>query len=209
MCYQWRYCSLAKSHQWQDIYFNSVILHDKYYMWLESTYNQHNIYEKILNKHRADSRFAPSQWETALLCNDVSHWLGTGLESALKHIKQSLSRTRQKWIYKIRTHRSLWWMKTPLLGLFLSLRKFHMKNPIQLTRIFKKLDFDWLAVQQPANQKPCQKILVYWYGFLSPEVLLDFMIYRQPFWMMSPSQLTQYCLVTPCGDIHLGQYWIR
>ena len=24
---------------------------------------------------RADSSFAPSQWETALLCNDVSHWL--------------------------------------------------------------------------------------------------------------------------------------
>ena len=33
--------------------------------------------------YRADSRFAPSQWETALLCNDVSHWLGTNLESAL------------------------------------------------------------------------------------------------------------------------------
>ena len=32
---------------------------------------------------RADSRFAPSQWETALLCNDVSHWLGAILESAL------------------------------------------------------------------------------------------------------------------------------
>ena len=32
---------------------------------------------------RADSRFAPSQWETALLCNKVSHWLGTSLESAL------------------------------------------------------------------------------------------------------------------------------
>ena len=32
---------------------------------------------------RADSRFVPSQWETALLCNDVSHWLGTNLESAL------------------------------------------------------------------------------------------------------------------------------
>ena len=32
---------------------------------------------------RADSRFAPSQWEKALLCNDVSHWLGTNLESAL------------------------------------------------------------------------------------------------------------------------------
>ena len=30
---------------------------------------------------RADSRFAPSQWETALLCNDVSNWLGANLES--------------------------------------------------------------------------------------------------------------------------------
>ena len=40
--------------------------------------------------HRADSRFVPSQWETsfsqwemALQSNDVSHWLGTSLESAL------------------------------------------------------------------------------------------------------------------------------
>ena len=30
-----------------------------------------------------DSRFAPSQWETVLLCNDVSHWLGASLESTL------------------------------------------------------------------------------------------------------------------------------
>ena len=27
-------------------------------------------------RYRSDSSFAPSQWETALLCNDVSHWLG-------------------------------------------------------------------------------------------------------------------------------------
>ena len=33
--------------------------------------------------YRADSRFAPSQWETVLLCNHVSHWLGASLESAL------------------------------------------------------------------------------------------------------------------------------
>ena len=32
---------------------------------------------------RADSRYVPRQSETALLCNDVSHWLGTSLESAL------------------------------------------------------------------------------------------------------------------------------
>ena len=31
---------------------------------------------------RADSRFVPSQWETALLGKDISHWLDTNLESA-------------------------------------------------------------------------------------------------------------------------------
>ena len=30
---------------------------------------------------RADSRFAPSQWETSLQSNAVSHWLGASLES--------------------------------------------------------------------------------------------------------------------------------
>ena len=38
---------------------------------------------------RADSRFAPSQWDTVLLCNDVSYWLGASLEPALyMHIEQ-------------------------------------------------------------------------------------------------------------------------
>ena len=32
---------------------------------------------------RADSRFWPSQWETALLCNNLSHWLHASLESDL------------------------------------------------------------------------------------------------------------------------------
>ena len=32
---------------------------------------------------RADSRFAPSQWETSLQSNAVYHWLGVNLESAL------------------------------------------------------------------------------------------------------------------------------
>ena len=33
--------------------------------------------------HRTDSRHAPSQWETSLQSNTVSHWLGANLESAL------------------------------------------------------------------------------------------------------------------------------
>ena len=37
--------------------------------------------------YRADSRFAPSQWEVALLCNAISHWLGANLESTLWYIR--------------------------------------------------------------------------------------------------------------------------
>ena len=39
-----------------------------------------------LIKCRADSRLAPSQWETLLQSNAVSHWLGLNLESAIKFV---------------------------------------------------------------------------------------------------------------------------
>ena len=39
--------------------------------------------QRITHYYSDDSRFAPSQWETSLHCNDVSHWLGASLESAL------------------------------------------------------------------------------------------------------------------------------
>ena len=39
-----------------------------------------------LTAPRANSRFSLSQWETALLCNNISQWLGTSLESALAPI---------------------------------------------------------------------------------------------------------------------------
>ena len=48
---------------------------------------------------RADSIFAPSQWGTALLCNDVSHWLGASLESDLGFIWRSCYSLRPEiWI---------------------------------------------------------------------------------------------------------------
>ena len=37
----------------------------------------------ILRYYMADSRFAPSPWETSLQSNAVAHWLGANLESAL------------------------------------------------------------------------------------------------------------------------------
>ena len=42
---------------------------------------------------RANS-FVPIQWETPLLCNDVYHWLGSNLESALWYILNIFSATR-------------------------------------------------------------------------------------------------------------------
>ena len=40
-------------------------------------------YISFFRKFRVDSRLAPSQWETSLQSNAVSHWLGANLESAL------------------------------------------------------------------------------------------------------------------------------
>ena len=54
----------------KDIFFK-MLLYNKPYFYCQPIYN------------RADSRFAPSQWEMALLCNEGSHWLGTNLKSAL------------------------------------------------------------------------------------------------------------------------------
>ena len=57
------------------------------------------IYENDNNgRYRADFRFAPSQWETSLQSNAVSHWLGTNLELALRH-----------WLKNRKICHSSWW----------------------------------------------------------------------------------------------------
>ena len=60
--------------------------------------------------YRADSRFTPSQWETALHCNDVIHWLGANLESALYYISQKINHIKIWYI----VHRSLWVWAQPI-----------------------------------------------------------------------------------------------
>ena len=47
------------------------------------------------------ARFAPNQWETTLLCNNISHWLGANLESALD------SDVCTKWSKQYRTHHTV------------------------------------------------------------------------------------------------------
>ena len=43
-----------------------------------------------LNESKADSRLLPSQWETSLQYNVVSHWLGANLEATLESINMSM-----------------------------------------------------------------------------------------------------------------------
>ena len=67
---------------------NSKLMKLDYKSWLMiGTFLYHcNIYTSIeawIWGCRADSRFASSQWEMPLFCNNVSHWLGASLESAL------------------------------------------------------------------------------------------------------------------------------
>ena len=46
----------------------------------------------LLYVHRADTGLAPSQWQTALLCNDVFHWLGASpYDKALRWIPWDLT----------------------------------------------------------------------------------------------------------------------
>ena len=55
--------------------------HDKDYTDIYSKYLHASFCSAVIIS-RADSRFAPSQWETSLQCNTISHWLGANLESA-------------------------------------------------------------------------------------------------------------------------------
>ena len=57
---------------------------------------------------RADRRFAPSQWETSLQINAVSHWLGTNLESVLQAILC---------LYSLRRHCLIAYIGIPIINL--------------------------------------------------------------------------------------------
>ena len=61
---------------------------------------------------RVDSRFAPSQWETSLRSNAVSHWLGANLESGLY----------------------MMWSAQPIIASFVVL--FHLISPCKYTGSF-------------------------------------------------------------------------
>ena len=52
-------------------------------------------------ENRADSRFVPSQWETPLQSNTVSHWLGANLETALQNYLSRVSQSMWYWTHTV------------------------------------------------------------------------------------------------------------
>ena len=80
-------CYILTWHEWNIVHQYSVIFTSTPLQLIHQLIMDDWPLIELLNPlviaHRADSRFAPSQWETALLCNNVSHWLSANLESAL------------------------------------------------------------------------------------------------------------------------------
>ena len=92
---------------------------------------------RVSDSRWADSRFAPSQWETALLCNDVSLWLGTSLGSALSretsyiYIVQGRCCTSRKFTS---TPRHIW--TAYILGQFWASCQFMSYTELHLTTVY-------------------------------------------------------------------------
>ena len=88
---------------------------------------------------RADSRLAPSQWETSLQSNAVSHWLGASLELALSMISnlQTCALTEQQGSHASQVQCSDWrqdprqeWIPVwPLASPTADLHEPHLENP--------------------------------------------------------------------------------
>ena len=93
---------------------------------------------------RADSRFAPSQWETALLCNDVSHWLGANLESALYVCQtwSSLCLLMAQHLMMLGHQQTQWWLqKKQTLSTKISSAEMILNDTLLLRNSYKNI---WL-----------------------------------------------------------------
>ena len=88
-----------------DWHCNGTNIH-RLFIYLHTYYIISNVFIQFAQcTYRTDYRFTPSQWETALLCNDVSHWLSASLESALYiHIYIYTHRTLSPFLFILTTN---------------------------------------------------------------------------------------------------------
>ena len=102
----------------------------------------------------ADSRFAPGQWKPELLCNDVSHWLGANLKSA---VESTLIYIRLKgkpvWFDRHCLFREFKSLTRPSLRLSIVLSRVdgRSRDPKQITGV-KQCTFHWLIYDDIAQK---------------------------------------------------------
>ena len=80
------WCQQAPGHQWLQHWVYTYSVPAVYGLKLSSVISwtaSHSPKNYSAISIRADSRLVPSQWETLLQCNALTHWLGANLQSAL------------------------------------------------------------------------------------------------------------------------------
>ena len=109
-----KHSSPSQSHR-PTVFFSCEMNHHTGDKWLIHATNYHKDIQLQSLKYpcrlssvdniRDDSGFAPIQWETALLCIDVFHWLGVNLEPTLimKSIQRSFMLTSPICCFKRRS----------------------------------------------------------------------------------------------------------
>ena len=105
---------------------------------------------------RADIRFASSQWETALLCNDVSHWLGVNLESALRLLGCRFHIMDNKSYFFVFWHMLLymsWYIRSFFGFTFLNILNFFKYSCTYIFHRCSLYTFYWTDRQSKSNGK--------------------------------------------------------
>ena len=95
---------MYKLRQGKFIILESAILHWRYIKCIRGKYIYkicmevevtYGYFMKCIS--RDQSRYVPSQWETSLHCNNISHWLGTNLDWSL-HFWLMVSYNESEWM---------------------------------------------------------------------------------------------------------------
>ena len=129
-----------------------------------------------ISYYRADSRFASSQWETALLCNDISYWLGATLWSVL--IIMFLFGCRlciahhtafpKSVIYIILSHLQTWYLHDGMVSLIGVIEKPTTSmpwNPLnsRISSVFYRL---WFIIFNPNQRRWIEYTRLSWWHFM-------------------------------------------
>ena len=129
--------------------------------WDRITRLTFQVWESILNIYKADSRFAPGQWETSLQSNAVSHWLGANLKLALIYMlilfgetyictsyhSLNWKATRCSWVSL------LTWRKTKISLFRLKMRRMLSWDLFIMLQTWMESRFAWLRVVCPVVAK--------------------------------------------------------